>query len=56
MQLKQQASAVRAIVREQRVQEEQRLLTIARGAREVAERQAMAKVDQIRLINLIQTC
>ncbi|WP_461535079.1 SPFH domain-containing protein [Spongorhabdus nitratireducens] len=48
MQLKQKASADRAIAREQRVQEEeQRLLAIARGEREVAERQAMAKVEQI---------
>jgi len=48
MQLKQKASADRAIAREQRVQEEeQRLLAIARGEREVAERQAKAKVDQI---------
>ncbi len=48
MQLKQQASADRAIAREQRTQEEeQRLLAIARGEREVAERQAQAKVEQI---------
>lgn len=48
MGLKQKASADRAIAREQRVQEqEQRLLAIARGEREVAERQASAKVDQI---------
>ncbi|WP_096085832.1 SPFH domain-containing protein [Agaribacterium haliotis] len=48
MQLKQKASADRAIAREQRVQEEeQRLLAIARGEREVAERQAKAKVAQI---------
>jgi regulator of protease activity HflC (stomatin/prohibitin superfamily) len=48
MQLKQKASADRAIAREQRVQEEeQRLLAIARGEREVAERQAQAKVVQI---------
>jgi len=48
MQLKQQASADRAIAREQRVQEEeQRLLAIARGEREVAQRQAKAKVEQI---------
>ncbi len=48
MQLKQKASADRAIAREQRVQEEeQRLLAIARGEREVAQRQAKAKVDQI---------
>jgi membrane protein involved in colicin uptake len=48
MQLKQKASADRAIAREQRVQEEeQRLLAIAKGDREVAERQAAAKVEQI---------
>lgn len=48
MQLKQKASADRAIAREQRNQEEeQRLLAIARGEREVAERQAKAKVEQI---------
>lgn len=48
MQLKQKASADRAIAREQRIQEEeQRLLAIAKGEREVAERQATAKVDQI---------
>lgn len=48
MQLKQKASADRAIAREQRVQEEeQRLLAIAKGERQVAERQAKAKVEQI---------
>jgi regulator of protease activity HflC (stomatin/prohibitin superfamily) len=48
MQLKQKASADRAIAREQRIQEEeQRLLAIARGEREVAQRQAKAKVEQI---------
>ncbi len=48
MQLKQKASADRAIAREQRIQEEeQRLLAIAKGEREVAQRQAKAKVDQI---------
>lgn len=48
MQLKQKASADRAIAREQRVQEdEQRLLAISKGEREVAERQAEALVDQI---------
>ncbi len=48
MQLKQKASADRAIAREQRIQEEeQRLLAIAKGEREVAERQAQAKVVQI---------
>ena len=48
MALRQQAAADRSIAREQRIQEEeQRLLAIARGEREVAERQAQAKVDQI---------
>ncbi len=48
MQLKQKASADRAIAREQRIQEEeQRLLAITKGEREVAERQAKAKVVQI---------
>lgn len=48
MRLKQKASADRAIAREQRIQEEeQRLLAIAKGEREVAERQAQAKVTQI---------
>ncbi|PSL12522.1 SPFH domain/Band 7 family protein [Marinobacterium halophilum] len=56
MQLKQKASADRAIAREQRVQEEeQRLLAIARGEREVAERQAMAKVEQIQKTTEAQT-
>jgi len=48
MQLKQQASADRAIAREQRIQEEeQKLLAIATGERQVAEKQAEAKVNQI---------
>jgi regulator of protease activity HflC (stomatin/prohibitin superfamily) len=48
MQLKQKASADRAIAREQRIQEEeQRLLAISRGERQVAERQASARVEQI---------
>lgn len=48
MTLKQKASADRAIAREQRIQEEeQRLLAIAKGEREVAQRQAAAKVVQI---------
>jgi len=56
MQLKQKASADRAIAREQRVQEEeQRLLAIARGEREVAERQAQAKVVQIQKTTEAQT-
>jgi regulator of protease activity HflC (stomatin/prohibitin superfamily) len=56
MQLKQKASADRAIAREQRIQEEeQRLLAVARGDREVAERQAMMKVDQIELTTKAET-
>ncbi|MGB0843929.1 MAG: SPFH domain-containing protein [Alphaproteobacteria bacterium] len=48
MRLRQQAAADRAIAREQRIQEEeQRLLAIAKGEREVAQRQAKAKVFQI---------
>lgn len=48
MALRQQAAADRAIAREQRIQEEeQKLLAVARGEREVAERQAAAKVTQI---------
>lgn len=48
MKLKQKASADRAIAKEQRIQqEEEKLLAIAKGARNVAERQAIAKVKQI---------
>ena len=48
MELKQQASADRAIAKEKRTQEvEERLLAVAKGDREVATRQAAAKVDQI---------
>jgi len=48
MQLKQKASADRAIAREQRIQEEeQKLLAEAKGEREVAERRATALVNQI---------
>ena len=48
MRLRQQAAADRSIAREQRIQEEeQRLLAIAQGEREVAQRQAQAKVKQI---------
>ena len=48
MQLKQKASADRAIAREQRIQEEeQKLLAEAKGEREVAERKAAALVEQI---------
>jgi hypothetical protein len=56
MELKQQASADRAIAREKRVQEEeQRLLAIAKGDREVAEKQAEAKVTQIELTTNAET-
>ena len=48
MQLKQKASADRAIAREQRIQEEeQKLLAEAKGEREVAERKAASLVLQI---------
>lgn len=50
MQLKQKASADRAIAREQRIQEEeQRLLAIAKGEREVAERQAQAQAKVVQI-------
>jgi len=56
MQLKQKASADRAIAREQRIQEEeQRLLAVARGDREVAERQAAMKVEQIEMTTKAET-
>jgi regulator of protease activity HflC (stomatin/prohibitin superfamily) len=56
MQLKQKASADRAIAREQRIQEEeQRLLAVARGDREVAERQAKMKVEQIEMTTKAET-
>ncbi len=56
MQLKQKASADRAIAREQRIQEEeQRLLAVARGDREVAERQAQMKVEQIEITTKAET-
>lgn len=49
MTLKQQAAADRAIAQEKRTQEEeQRLLAIAKGDREVAEEQATAKKAQIK--------
>lgn len=49
MKAKQDASAQRAINREQRIQEEeQRYLAIAKGEREVAEEQAKAKKAQIK--------
>ena len=48
MEQKQDAAAARSVAREQRIQEEeQRLLAISKGEREVAERQAQAKVIQI---------
>ena len=48
MKLKQKASADRAIAREQRIQEEeQKLLEVAKGQREIATTQAAALVKQI---------
>lgn len=48
MLLKQQAAADRAVAKEQRVQEvEQKLLVVAKGEREIAEKQAEAKKEQI---------
>jgi regulator of protease activity HflC (stomatin/prohibitin superfamily) len=56
MQLKQKASADRAIAREQRIQEEeQKLLVVAKGDREVAERQAQMKVEQIEMTTKAET-
>ena len=56
MQLKQKASADRAIAREQRIQEEeQKLLAVAKGDREVAERQAQMKVEQIEMTTKAET-
>ena len=56
MEQKQDAAAARSVAREQRVQEEeQRLLAITRGEREVAERQAAAKVEQIQLTTEAET-
>lgn len=56
MEQKQEASAKRAIAREQKIQEEeQRLLAIARGDREVAERQAAMKVMQIEVTTSAET-
>jgi len=56
MEQKQEASAKRAIAREQKIQEEeQKLLAIARGDREVAERQAEMKVQQIEVTTKAET-
>ena len=56
MKLKQKASADRAIAKEQRIQqEEEKLLAIAIGARNVAERQATAQVKQIELTTDAET-
>lgn len=56
MEQKQEASAKRAVAREQKIQEEeQRLLAIARGDREVAERQAAMKVKQIEVTTSAET-
>ena len=56
MRLRQQAAADRTIANEQRIQEEeQRLLAIAKGERELAERQAQAKVRQIDQTTNVET-
>lgn len=56
MRLRQQAAADRAIANEQRIQEEeQRLLAIAKGERELAERQAQTKVRQIDQTTNVET-
>ncbi len=56
MEQKQEASAKRAIAREQKIQEEeQKLLAIARGDRKVAERQAEMKVQQIEVTTQAET-
>ena len=56
MEQKQEASAKRAIAREQKIQEEeQRLLAITKGDREVAERQAQMKVQQIEVTTQAET-
>jgi hypothetical protein len=56
MRLRQQAAADRAIANEQRIQEEeQRLLAIAKGERELAERQVQAKVRQIDQTTNVET-
>lgn len=56
MQLKQKASADRAIARETKIQEEERrLLAIAKGEREVAEKQASMKVKQMEVTTEAET-
>lgn len=56
MQAKQKASADRSIAREQRIQEEQqKLLEIAKGERQVATKQAAAKVIQIEKTTAAET-
>lgn len=56
MKLKQKASADRAIAKEQRIQEEeQRLLAIAKGDREVAQTEAKWKSDQKEKTTIAET-
>ena len=56
MRLKQKASADRAIAREQRIQEEeQKLLEIAKGQRQIATTQAAALVEQIAATTAAET-
>jgi hypothetical protein len=56
IQLKIKASADRAVAREQKIQEEeQRLLAVARGDRQVAEQQATMKVQQMEVTTTAET-
>lgn len=56
IQLKIKASADRAVAREQKIQEEeQRLLAVARGDRQVAEKQAQMKVEQMTITTTAET-
>jgi len=56
MKNKMQASSERAIAKEQRIKEEEQKKTVeAKGAREIAERKAQMKVDQIEKTTLADT-
>ena len=56
IQLKIKASADRAVAREQKIQEEeQRLLAVAKGDRQVAEQQADMKVEQMKVTTTAET-
>ena len=56
MEAKQDASAARAVSREQRLEEEQKkLYVIAKGEREIAEKQAEMRVDQMSKTTIAET-